>query len=298
MVNLSPECGLEEGQDSHPHLFTSNGYAEEVAERSKLYRRGFNVQCDICGTWHASKGALSAHKSTQHRDHSKKQNMQCPLCEEEVQSHRALAEHAEAAHARFPGQYQVECLTFENREGYESWRKEMDGRNVVKWTKTSVDKRGDKSTAYYRCSRALATPRDAETLRPKSKKNTKYCTAFMQVAEQNGTFRVTYCSGHAGHDENPQSLTFEKDTETLIFSLLEERCDTKQFVEKIGTNFQNSDEHRLLNDSAPQETRQILFLLIDSSYEFKVNTYYNGLMGYLGCEDIDYQGFITFMQDN
>ncbi|KAK5972193.1 hypothetical protein GCK32_007932 [Trichostrongylus colubriformis] len=241
---LCPACETKKGKKLYSHLFNMHGYTKAMIEQLK--RSSAKVQCEICGSWHRSKGALRTHKGSFHRENLEIHKIQCPICEEEVQSHRLLARHAEVAHASYPGQYQVESLTFENREQYEYWRRQTEDINVLRWAANSVVKRGERKTTYYRCSRALPTPQYAVTSRPRSKKSTKYCTAFMQVTEHNETFDVLCCSDHAGHEEEPALLAFDQESESFIVSLLKEGLDVNQILEKVRSFCGENGQHRKL----------------------------------------------------
>ncbi|KAK6031150.1 hypothetical protein OSTOST_02702, partial [Ostertagia ostertagi] len=129
---------------------------------------------------------------------------------------------------------------------FEEWRKETEEKNVIRWATTSVEKRGNGPTTYYRCSRALPTPQYSAS---KSKKCTKYCTAFMQVTERDGVFRVVYCGDHTGHEKEPGLLNLDSNSEELIVSLLREGF--------IRSACRDSDEQRRLYYTTPRDVRSI-----------------------------------------
>ncbi|KAK6022147.1 hypothetical protein OSTOST_12169, partial [Ostertagia ostertagi] len=160
-------------------------------------------------------------------------------------SHIHLAEHAKAVHSSYPGQYDLKTLFFNSSKEFESWRRETEDKNVLRWATNSAAKRGQGSITYYRCSRALPTPQYGVNTRPRSKKKTKYCTAFMQVAERNGTVRVQYCSDHAGHEKEPGLLTLDNESESFIVSLLREGFGANQILKKIRSAYREDEQHRI-----------------------------------------------------
>ncbi|KAK5965033.1 hypothetical protein GCK32_012390 [Trichostrongylus colubriformis] len=264
---LCPACEQKQGSKLYSHLFNMHGYTKAMIEQVKQSAKAqwkescASLQCKLCGSWHTSKRELKFHKKSFHWEISEANCIQCPICEEEVQSHQHLAGHAEAAHATYPGQYKVESLTFESKEKYEArqifqnWRKETENSKVLRWAARSVEKRGDRRITYYRCSRALRTPQYA--YRMNAKKSTMYCTAFMRVTENNGTFQVLCCSDHAGHEKDPQLLAFDQESENVVVSLLKEGFDINQILEKVKNICGENGQLRKLYHATSWDIRNI-----------------------------------------
>ncbi|KAK5986917.1 hypothetical protein GCK32_009236 [Trichostrongylus colubriformis] len=247
------DCKGRKGRQLYNHLFEKHNYTKEMIE---ALRKGHEkVQCDICASWHASHEGLDRHKRRMHGDIvGTHYNVECPLCEANFQNHRQLAEHAGATHATSPGQYQVKFINFENKDEFEEWRGDIEENSVLKWVACDKRDQHDKVT-YYRCSRALPRPHYNVKHGPRSKKATKYCTAFMQVTEDNGTFLVTYCADHAGHEKEPALLTLDQDYENLIVSLLKEGSGANQIVKKIRAALRDGGENCRLYYTTPRDIR-------------------------------------------
>ncbi|KAK5979441.1 hypothetical protein GCK32_018148 [Trichostrongylus colubriformis] len=123
---------------------------------------------------------------------------------------------------------------------FEKRRRDIEEKSALKWVVCDNRGRHDKMT-YYRCSRALSRPHYNVTQR--SRKATMYCSAFMQITEDNGKFLVTYYMEHVGHGKELALLTLDRESENIILASLKQRFCVNQIVKKIRAALRDGGEH-------------------------------------------------------
>ncbi|KAK6029281.1 hypothetical protein OSTOST_04611 [Ostertagia ostertagi] len=136
-----------------------------------------------------------------------------------------------------------------------TWRMNEERQSILQWATTSVYTSENGKLTYYRCSRAMPFPMYALTRGGRSKKSTRYCTAFLKVLESDSMITVTFCNKHFGHEEEPALLRLDKDSERYIVGLLREGYNTNQILRKIRTECRNQEKRMRLYYTTAMDVR-------------------------------------------